>query len=181
MSTLEEVFDEVPVVEAPEKEEETTEDDKGEVVAEPEQKSSEAEGETPAPEDTPDESWTKAAALDERRKRQAAEAAERAAIEERDTLKRELEAARVPEKKERPDVFDDQEAAFEYLESEQDRKRINDKIELSQDIMRRTKEDYQEMEDTFIEMVKENPKLGVEMRAHPNPAGFVYDTAKQQG
>jgi hypothetical protein len=52
------------------------------------------------------------------------------------------------------------------------------RLELSQEMMRATKPDYDDMERVFLEAARENPALANQLRASPNPAKFAYDYAK---
>lgn len=52
------------------------------------------------------------------------------------------------------------------------------RLELSQELMRATKPDYDEMEAVFLEAAKGNPALAQQLRQSPNPARFAYDFAK---
>jgi len=115
-----------------------------------------------------EESWTKAMALDERRKRQAIE----------EELK-ELKASQPEstEEKKTPDVFEDQQAFVNSLTEETDRKLQNQKVELSRQFMMDSKPDYEEKEALFLEMAKDNPALSSELKKAANPAKFVYDQA----
>lgn len=123
-------------------------------------------GETTTPKVETEESWTKAAVLDERRKRQ--------------DLERQLEALKTQQLKApepRPDVFDDQDKAFQYTERSIEQKLINQKIEMSQELMRSMHDDYDELESEFVDIVKENPSLIAEMNRHAMPAKFVREVA----
>jgi hypothetical protein len=52
------------------------------------------------------------------------------------------------------------------------------RLELSQELMRATKPDYDEMEAIFVEAARANPALAQQLRQSPNPARFAYDFAK---
>ncbi len=52
-------------------------------------------------------------------------------------------------------------------------------ITASREIIKDFKDDYDEMEEIFIDLNDEDPYLGVKMRESKNPAKFVYDTAKK--
>lgn len=135
------------------------------------------EAETPeakqeeAPKSDDSESWTKAAVLDERRKRQELE---------RKIAEYEAASAKQDGPK-RPDVFEDQEGAFGHVEQTLQQQiqstAHNIRLELSQDMMRMVKPDYDEVESEFIDLAKENPALIKELQESSNPARFAYDTA----
>ena len=122
------------------------------------------EAETTAAKESEEESWTKAAVLDERRKRQE--------------LERKL-AEYEKAKPERPDVFEDQDGAFGHVKDELRSEIGNIKLELSQDMMRSIHEDYDELESEFIELAKDNAALLTELNQAKNPARFAYETAQK--
>ena len=115
------------------------------------------------------ESWTKAAVLDERRKRQALEA-------ELQQLKQGQQPAGETEK---PDWYGDPEKAAQAMQQQLSQQAFNTKLELSQDMMRGQHEDYDELETEFADLAKQDPRLVQEMLQAPNPARFAYDTAKK--
>ena len=125
----------------------------------------------PTPTDKPEsETVPIAAVIDERRKRQA--------------LEQEIAAMKADQEQKpavpRPDVFEDQDGAFNFLESTIDQKLSQHVIGLSRDMMASAHDDYAEMEQEFVQMAQENPQLTQEMQAHPNPARFAYETAKNR-
>jgi hypothetical protein len=132
--------------------------------------------ETPKAEDPPakkpdeesEESWTKRAVLDERRKRQELE-------REIADLRAKAKPDAVPEKPSRPDIFEDQEGAFGHLEKAFEARLATRQIELSQELMREKYADYDEKESLFVDLVKADPSLIQKMRAAALPAKFVYD------
>lgn len=124
------------------------------------------EAKEPEKEDsTPEsESWTKAAVMDERRKRQA--------------LERELEQLRKPKAEpKRPDVFEDPDGAFSHMQQQFQQELATQRIAMSRDNMQMLKPDYDDMEQVFIKMAEDNPALVEQMRSHPNPARFAYEQA----
>ena len=150
-------------------EEETTGDPEQAPEVKAEDSTPESESKEPTEEKKPEqeeESWTKAAVIDERRKRQE--------------LERKLEEyeSRKPEQK-RPDVFEDADGAFKYTEEQINQRIQGVQMSLSVEMMRTVKEDYDEMETAFIELAKDNPALVQEMNKSPNPARFAYETAKK--
>lgn len=115
----------------------------------------------------PKEEWTKAAVLDERRKRQA--------------LERDLAAMRkaAEQQPKRPDVFEDPDGAFRH-EREQFAQQIHaTRLELTQELMRDAHTDYDELESEFIDLAKANPFLLQQLQQARNPARFAYETAKK--
>lgn len=155
------------------------EDDKAEVTEteevaakdEPEAKEAEAEevevedAEPTAAKDKDEpQEWTKKAALDERRKRQSAEA-------EAQSLKEEL--ARLKSGK--------QETGEEEQSAEQSPEDLEWKIVLRFDQKRMAKEheDYSEMETVFVDLANKSPALREQLRKAEFPAEFAYQTAKE--
>lgn len=115
----------------------------------------------------PKEEWTKAAVIDERRKRQA--------------LERELAELRKQQEAQpkRPDLFEDPEGALRH-EREQLSQQIHaTRLELTQELMRDAHPDYDELESEFIELARENPFLIQQLQQAKNPARFAYETAKK--
>lgn len=113
------------------------------------------------------ENWTKAAVLDERKKRQALEA-------ELEALKRQQQ----PEAK-KVDLFEDPEGYQKQVEQSIQKARIEDRISLSREIFASMKDDYEEAEAAFIDMAKQFPQLVDEMLAAPVPAKFAYEQGKK--
>lgn len=126
----------------------------------------------PSKEDDASESWTKRAVLDERRKRQAAE--QRIA-----ELEAKLNPDAAPQQPARPDVFEDQEGAFGYLQQQFDQRLVVDRINLSREMMIDKHDDYEEIESAFVDLAKADASLVAKMRAAPLPAKFVYEHVKK--
>ena len=153
-------------------------EDKGEIEPEKEpeveataeteepEKEPEKEDETPTSEE---DSWTKTMALDERRKRQDAE-------RELSDMKAAMIAQNKPEM---PDLFDDPDGAISHVKGEMNEARLVDKVNLSRDMMAMMKDDYEDMEKTFVDMAKADPNLTDQMLNHANPARFAYDVAQK--
>lgn len=148
--------------------EESTPEAEGEPTAPEEEQTPEEEPKAEAKPEEPEESWTKKAVIDERRKRQALEA-------ERDKLLEQLKAE--PKQETRPDVFEDSDKAFEHTEQKIEQRLLNQKIEMSQELMRSMHEDYDELETEFIDLAKADPSLVQKMNNSALPAKFVRDTA----
>lgn len=150
----------------------------GEATPEAETKTDESADETPQEAETPEakqeegESWTKAAVIDERRKRQ-----------ELERKLAELEASKAENKPERPDVFADPDGAFSHVEQSLKNEMAmaihSTRLELSQEMMRTVFPDYDELESEFVDMAKDNPVLLQELQNSTMPARFAYDTAKK--
>lgn len=123
------------------------------------------------PDDDADGMVPKRAVIDERRKRQE--------------LERELAALRaqlndaVPKQPARPDVFEDQEGAFNYVESVIEQRTLLNRIEMSRELMMDQHQDYEDAEEQFVELAKADPSLVQKMRAAPLPAKFVYQYVKR--
>jgi hypothetical protein len=110
-----------------------------------------------------------AALHDERRKRQE--------------LERELEKLRNPEQKKQeevPDVFVDPNAFTQHLKEHTTKEIAKHRRELSQDLLREAKPDYDEKVSKFVEAVKTRPDLIDQMNASLNPARFAYDFGKAE-
>ena len=137
--------------------------------AEPEQQESEDVPPTPAEPEKQSDSVPKSALLDERKKRQGRE--------------RELKAAQAQLEQQQqqpaPDLLDDQQGYADHIQQQVDGKIRNVTIQMSQEMMRSQHEDYDQVEDKFLEMAQNDPRLGAEMTAHPMPAKFVYETVKK--
>lgn len=132
-----------------------------------------AAGKKPEDEDA-EGPWTKRAVLDERRKRQELER------EIAELRSRQNPGSAAPEPKARPDVFEDQDGAFGYLQQQFEHRRIADRIEVSQELMRdKHGEAYDEAEAEFIDLTKKDPSLIEKMQRATLPAKFVFETIQQ--
>lgn len=105
-----------------------------------------------------------AALQDERRKRQ--ELAERLS-----SMEQQAAAAA------RPDPFEDPAGAAEFDRRESADSAFRLRCDMSQEMMRQTHADYDEVESLFVEMAEANPALAIQLANHPFPARFAY----QQG
>ena len=151
-------------------EEPQAEAETGDKDAEPEQQ---AEAEdvppTPAEPEKQSDSVPKSALLDERKKRQERES--------------ELKAAQAQlqqyQQQPAPDLLDDQQGYADHIQQQVDSKIRNVTIQMSQEMMRSQHDDYDQVEDKFLEMAQNDPRLGAEMTAHPMPAKFAYETVKK--
>lgn len=148
---------------------EKTEDTETTKEQDPEETKGE-ESEPPAEKDESEAKIPVKAQQDERRKRQAAE--KKAA---------ELEAELAELKKQKtnpikePDPVEDPEGAHNSLKGLILQERIN----LSREMLIDSKPDYLELEKVFVELAKQNPSLVQQMNESPNPAKFAYTKAKE--
>lgn len=152
----------------PAPEEVDTEESK-EAPKDPEKESEEGKGED-------DQSWTKTMALNERKKRQELER-ELEEYKSKSSQKTQ-EEQRAPQE-ERPDASDDPEAALNFTEKKFEQRLFDERVLLTQELMRGVHEDYDAMEEKFVNMTKDNPALAAQLRQAPNPAKFAYETAKK--
>ncbi len=114
--------------------------------------------------------WSKTAYLDEKRKRQALE-------QELEELKK----PKTPEKQDdAPDMFVDPAAYTKHQDEKTKMLILRNKAEMSADLMRDAKPDYDEKAARFIDMAKADQSLADKMYASPNPAKFAYETAAKQ-
>lgn len=161
--SLDDVFNGVEEAEKPVVEETPTAEPEQEPETEPvEAKEEEAPA---APEPEPQENWTKAAVIDERRKRQA--------------LQAELEQLRNQKPAEVPDIFTDQSAYTDYINQSVSDQVFRARVEMSQEFMRMQDSNYDDKETQFYEMATQNPLLVEQVKAHPMPARFVVDTVNK--
>lgn len=116
------------------------------------------------------ETWTKAAVLDERRKRQALE-------RQLEEMQARLNQPAQPQQE--IDPFEDPKSYFGQLEAKLKGETYKARVELSQDMMRSLKPDYDELELEFVDLAKENPSLWGQLQSSPNPAKFAYETAEK--
>lgn len=116
-----------------------------------------------------DELVPKAAVLDERRKRQELERK----ISQLEAQQNPATAA--PEPKARPDVFENQDAAFAHIEERFEQRLLSQRIETSREDMQERHADYDEKELMFVELAQADPSLVAKMQAAARPAKFVYD------
>lgn len=103
--------------------------------------------------------------LDEKRKRQELEAK----LQEREQPK--------PQEKDEPDIFVDPKGFTDGIKNEIKQTVLQERINLSRELMLGIKDDYTEKEARFVEMVKADASLLAKMNASANPAKFAYDTA----
>lgn len=133
--------------------------------AEPQAKEDGKEVTATSEEDKEKQEWTFHAVKDERAKRQAAEA----------RLKELEDKLNSNDKQDIPDVIDDQDGFVKSLKQQQEEALTRQRIEIFRQVQQESHPDYEEKEQKFIELAKENPVLITQMNASQNPAKFVYD------
>lgn len=151
---------------------ESSETNEGDVTAE-ESKGDEL-GSTPEPEATqePEKSedpWTKTAYMDEKRKRQEVE---------RRLQEYEAQRQKQPEP-EAPDLFADPEGYHKYQQQQQAQMQQKMLWQTSEMVMRSLHPDFEEKLNVFGQIAQDTPLLLDRAMQHPNPAQFVYETAKK--
>jgi hypothetical protein len=122
---------------------------------------------TTSEEDIEKQDWTLSAVKDERRKRQ-----------ELEKKLADLEAKN-QEPKEIPDIFDDQQAFVDSLRGEFQQELSNAKLDIARSMMMDHHDDYEAMEEKFIELAKDSPALRDQALKQSNPAKFAYEQAKK--
>lgn len=168
---IESSVEQEPVEVAEETVQENVQEEAAEAAPEPEAEA-EPEGSPTEPDKTEKTGEVPIAALlDEREKRQAYE-------RELAQLKQQL-AQQNAKPEEVPDVLDDSGKFVSHLEQKFEGKLFQNRVEMSQEFMRMTHQDYDEAEAKFVQMVQENPSLAQQMRSAQLPAKFVYDTVKK--
>ena len=153
-------------------------------------------GAPPAPsEEIPSGHVPRAALEDERRKRQEAQTASKELEDRLADLEKRLTAPQpqpvqqpqpqpqqpptpqvVPKA---PDPWTDPEGALAYAGQQADQKLLDMRVTLSQDMMRSTTPDYDEVEAVFIAEAKRDPLLTAQMVQASNPAKFAYEKGRQ--
>lgn len=168
---------EIETEEAPAEEVENQE----EVQEEDPKQGGEEPEETPASDEKKEEKWTKKAAIAERKKRQDLEKL----LQDKE---KELQAFKQPkaqeEKAQRPDVLDDQEGAFSHSENKLNAALWNQKVSLTQDLMREKHDDFDAVTQRFLKQAFEDKERGGSAMLNeywnsPNPAKFAYESAKK--
>lgn len=139
--------------------------------AKAEESKAESTKEEPTPSEDKDveQAWTKSMALDERKKRQDTQ-------KELDILKASIAES---EQVEAPDVFDDQAGFAAHYQAQTDSQMLNQKVGLSRMFMMDKHDDYQAMEDAFMELAETTPGLREQAAKHEMPAKFVYEQGQK--
>lgn len=79
----------------------------------------------------------------------------------------------------RPDFFEDPDAALTTLEQRVEQKIAKARIDWSEQSARQRYEDFDNKIEVFTEIANENPMLWQQMTASPDPADFAYKQADQ--
>lgn len=131
-----------------------------EPVAEPQGVKDEPGVEPPSPETVQERMVPLKALEEERRKRQEAEA-----------------RINQQEPKRAPDIFEDPEGYQKHMTELLNQTRTQDRIALSREMLMIVKDDYEQRENEFLELAKQDEMLIAKMANSSNPAKFVYETA----
>ncbi len=138
--------------------------------------------ETPSSEDLPEQESQQFKTPQEQAAFQMAktERTKRQELEQRlESLEHQLQQQQQPpEEVEQPDWDLDPEQAQVQVEQKVDNSLFQTRVDLSTDLMKSLKPDYDQVEEVFIEAAKKNPILQHQLRAHPNPAKFAYEQGK---
>lgn len=170
--TLTDVFKDPDPDESEQPEYVAEEEPEEELEGEAEESTDEPEAETPSAEEEGGISVPLTALKDERQKRQLAE-------EELTNAKQQL--AKFQQKAgDVPDPESDPEGYKAFFEDKANADRITERIAVSTEIVKDTKEDYDDMEALFLQMASKDNTLAARMTASKNPALFAYQTAKAQ-
>lgn len=160
-----------------EPEEESEEDDSEEEDDEETEEDSEEDGSTAEPETSgkdsseTEETWTKAAYLDEKRKRQENE-------QQLAQLRAELEALKNPPEMEELDYSKPEQVAS-AIQGRAELIATQKVVNLSRAMVKKQHDDYDAMETVFANAAKQDPSLVNQMIANENPAEFAYKTGKK--
>jgi hypothetical protein len=141
---------------------------------------SEKDGESTGDKDSTPESDNKASEEPEKEEQMVPVAALVAEREKRQKAEQELAQEKPKEEKPEPtkipSIYDDPEGYQAYMDQKIADAEFQSRISVSQALMRQKHKDYDEKEVRFVEMAKEDPSLGVQLRRQGLPAEFVYDT-----
>lgn len=119
--------------------------------------------------------WAKQRLKDDRQKAQEAK-------KQLEQMQKELESLKTPkteEKQEVPDVFDDQAAFVNSIQSQFDQKLQAAVFNMSEELMRQHHEDYDEVIQFFVDKAKDYPALAEQGRKQQNPARWAYEQGKK--
>ena len=78
-----------------------------------------------------------------------------------------------------PDPLLDPEGAFRFQEQAREREMFHLRTEISQEMFRSQRPDYDEVEKIFIDEAKKNPYLIEQLRKAPMPARFAYEEGQR--
>lgn len=77
------------------------------------------------------------------------------------------------------EFYEDPEGHFQNLKSTMEQQLLEQRISMSEMMMRSSHKDYDEKMNRFLDEAKNNPHLVEQMSKHAHPAQFVYDTAQK--
>lgn len=145
------------------------------------------------PESSPpeEESWTKAAALDERQKRQEAEQQlqqSRQLIAQYEGYLKGLQPEAQQEQEQ--DFYSNPDEYLKGLESKIEQKftqqlqqsqraTMNQVLNISEKMVAQVHEDFPQVKEHFLKMVQANPQLGIQIQQADNPWQTAYDLGKR--
>ena len=139
-----------PEVTTPQAEPVADRDDKGRFAKKGE------EGVPPAPEKV---AFEGAATLDERRRRQEAE-------QRAEALEKQLQAYQSPA----PSIWEDEQGAFQHNNQQVvNEASIHSRVMMSEMLAARDNKDFAEVKETYLAMERDNPALGQQVMADPDP------------
>lgn len=166
----EEETEETEELEAEEPEEDTEEEETEETEEDSEEEGSTAEPEASGKDSgETEETWTKAAYLDEKRKRQEYE-------QEMAQLRAELDALKNPAE----DLdYSKPEQVASAIQSRAELIATKKVVNLSRAMVKNQYKDYEVMETVFADAAKSDPSLVNQMLVAENPAEFAYKTGKK--
>ena len=130
---------------------------------------------SPAPGDTPEVAQVPISALHgERDRRQQAE-------RELEAYRQQIARQPAPDPYADPDGYEHHQAQLAQQQQSQqfnqqlEAIRLEDRINITEVIARKTHEDYEQVKDLFVEVAQQNPALAAGLRNSPDPAGFAYE------
>lgn len=84
-----------------------------------------------------------------------------------------------PQRRQRPDPWTDPEGAAEHDRQEFFGAIFETRVIMSEELIRSAKTDYDEMKEIFIAEARQQPALEQQLKSHPLPAKFAYETGKR--
>lgn len=97
----------------------------------------------------------------------------------RQTAETNLEQATAKPALPAPDVIEDQKGFEDHLSGTVDQKLANQRFSMSKIMAKGAYEDYDDMEQVFMEAAQENPALASALQAHEHPSEFAYQEGKK--
>lgn len=119
-----------------------------------------------------DETWTKQAVLDERRKRQELEKKLR-------EFEARLQPQQQPQQQAKPDWWAAPDQAAIGLQQQMEMQVFETRVALSERLIKQQHPDYDEVSNLFAERARQDPRLIYELMQHPLPAEFAYQVGQQ--